>query len=137
VSRWDPEADEIRNRHPYTYGEAKAAIARASRDQDAAAQWATEAADDFAQKEHAYRVALSCEITRQHADGVAWTAAADLARGEKDVARLRMERDVAEGVKSAAEQRSWQAAANRKSLDRLVEWSMRRDLAEFYGGDPS
>ena len=59
---------------------------------------------------------------------------ADLARGDDKVARLRRERDVAEGVKEAANQASWRRAADRKDIGRLIEWSARRDLAT--GLDP-
>lgn len=92
---------------------------------------------DFARKEESYRVALAKEIVRQHAqENVAWTVAPDLARGDATVARLRMERDIAEGVKEAMQQAVWRATANRKDAQRFTEWSMRRDLAEGYGQTP-
>ena len=72
--------------------------------------------------------------TQTAPDGTAWTACGDLARGDENVARLRMERDVAEGVKEAAMQASWRRAADRKDIGRLIEWSARRDLAA--GLDP-
>lgn len=92
---------------------------------------------DFARKEESYRVALAKEIVRQHAqENVAWTVAPDLARGDATVARLRMERDIAEGVKEAMQQAVWRATANRKDAQRFTEWSMRRELAEGYGQTP-
>lgn len=92
---------------------------------------------DFARKEESYRVALAKEIVRQHAqENVAWTVAPDLARGDATVARLRMERDIAEGVKEAMQQAVWRATANRKDAQRFTDWSMRRELAEGYGTAP-
>lgn len=88
-----------------------------------------EAFVNLAEKERAYRVALARRIAELHADGIAWTACGDLARGDEKVARLRMERDVAEGVKEAAVQAAWRHAADRRALGRLVEWSARRDAA--------
>ena len=86
---------------------------------------------DFARKEESYRVALAKEIVRQHAqENVAWTVAPDLARGDATVARLRMERDIAEGVKEAMQQAVWRHTANRRDAQRFAEWSMRRNLAE-------
>lgn len=88
-----------------------------------------EAFVNLAEKERAYRVALARRITELHADGIAWTACGDLARGDEKVARLRMERDIADGVKEAAIQSSWRHAADRKALGRLVSWSASRDVA--------
>lgn len=59
---------------------------------------------DYAHKEYLYRTALSKELVRLRADGQAVTHLADIARGEPEIAKLRYERDIAEGlVKSAAE----------------------------------
>lgn len=124
TSRWDPAEDEIRDREPYDYGEAKAAEARGSRDQAKAAEWRAETAKDYGNAERAYRVALAQEIVRLREAGWPATVCADLARGDERVARLGMERRVAEGLREAAEGASWQASANRKTLERLVKWSM-------------
>lgn len=125
MSRWDPDEDEVKDTRPYDFEGAKRAVARASRDQLAAAQDGADAAQDAAEKERRYREALSAEIVRQHAEGVAWSVASDVARGVPEVARLRYERDVAQGVLKACEERSWTASANRRQLDKLVDWSMR------------
>ncbi len=66
-----------------------------------------------------------------HNNGAAWTVAQDLARGNTDVARLRRERDIAEGVKEAAVQAAWRRAADRRDVGRFMDWSARRDLAEM------
>lgn len=87
-------------------------------------------ARDFANKEESYRVALAQEIVRQHdKDGVAWTVAPDLARGDKEVAKLRRERDIAEGMKDAAFQALYRLGADRRDLSRFIDWSMRVDVA--------
>lgn len=92
-------------------------------------------ARDFAEKEERYRTALAKEIVRQHnEDGVAWSVAPDLARGDKEVARLRKERDIAEGMKDAALQALWRLAADRRDLGRFIDWSMRVDIAVHASG---
>ena len=123
--RWDPDTDEVANPEPYDFGGAKRAHARASRDQTAAADFRVKATEDYAKAERAYREALAAEIVRQHAEGAAWTTAQDLARGTKAVAELKQARDIAEGVKDAAEQLAWKASADRRGLEQLVDWSMR------------
>jgi hypothetical protein len=69
-------------------------------------------------------------IVELHDGGVAWTVAADVARGDEDVAELRRVRDIAQGLLGVAEARAFRTAADRRSLDALVSWSMRRELAE-------
>ena len=81
------------------------------------------AATDLAEKELAYRKALALEIVSKNAAGAAWTVSQDLARGEPHVAQLRYERDVAQGVLDAAEQRAWRHTADRKDALALIEWS--------------
>jgi DNA-binding transcriptional LysR family regulator len=122
---------------PYTFEQARNVAHQASSAQLAAETALKDAARDFAEKEERYRVALATEIVRQHAvEGVAWTVAPDLARGNKDVARLRRDRDIAEGVREAMQQACWRRAADRKDTQRFIDWSMRRELAEGYGSAP-
>lgn len=49
-------------------------------------------------KEQAYRVALAQYMTQARANGVPVTVLADLARGDPEIARLRMERDMAQSL---------------------------------------
>jgi hypothetical protein len=122
---------------PYDFGQARAAAAAASAAQLAAERAMKEASVDFAKKEEAYRISLAKEIVRQHAeDKVAWTVAPDLARGNVEVARLRMLRDIAEGVREASQQAAWRRAADRKDTQRFIDWSARREIAEGYGSAP-
>ena len=115
---------------PYDFQQARKAAENASRAQKAAEEFIREAARDFAVKEEAYRVALAKRIVELHAEGYAWTVCGDVARGEQHVARLRRERDIAEGVKDAAVQAAWRRAADRRDTERFIDWSMRRELAE-------
>jgi hypothetical protein len=122
---------------PYTFGQAKQAATNASQLQKLASDFVREMAASFARKEEAYRIALAEEIVRQHAEeGVAWSAAPDLARGNKRVAELRRERDIAEGMKAAAEQDSWRRAGDRQFVLEFINWSKRRELAEGAGTVP-
>lgn len=58
----------------------------------------------FAQAEHDYKVALSKRILEHRADGMPVTIISDVCRGEPEIARLRLERDISEVVyKSALE----------------------------------
>ena len=50
---------------------------------------------NLAMAESEYRIALRIEILRLHIeDGVAWTVCDSLAKGKKDVAKLRFNRDI-------------------------------------------
>lgn len=124
-SRWDPDTDEIRNPDPYDYAGAKRAAARWSRDMTAAAEFRADAAAKYAQAEHDYRLALASKIAALKAEGWPATVCADMARGDKQVAKLRLDRDVSEGVKEAAELLGWKVSGDGRRLDRLVDWSMK------------
>lgn len=115
---------------PFTFPEARAAAHHASLRQIEAERARINAATEHAAAELAYRKALAERMTIVRSEGVAWSAAADLARGDAHVAQLRFERDVAAGVLAAQEQAGFRLNADRRVLERLVEWSMRRELAE-------
>lgn len=57
--------------------------------------------------------------------GIAWSVCSDVARGDDEVAKLRYERDVAEGACEALSQAGWRHAADRKALTLLIAWSER------------
>ena len=59
---------------------------------------------DYAIKEKKYRVALSKRLLELRAQGQAVTHLADIARGMEDIAELRYERDLAEGLVRSAEE---------------------------------
>ena len=88
----------------------------------------------LAEAERVYRERLSVRITQLHAGdgetkGLAITTCETVAKGEPDVARLRYERDVQHGVVDAIRQQAFRRAADRRDVDTLLNWSMRRDLA--------
>lgn len=59
---------------------------------------------DYAIKERKYRVALSKKLTELRAAGEKVTHLADIARGIPEIADLRFDRDIAEGLKKVAEE---------------------------------
>jgi hypothetical protein len=115
---------------PWTFDEAARRCTDASRRQEQAEHAYRDATIAFAHAEEAYRRALAETILRVHADGAAWTAAGDLARGDQRVAGLRRDRDIAEGVRDALMQACWRRVADRKDAQRFADWSQRRELAE-------
>jgi hypothetical protein len=108
---------------PFDFGEARAAARKASESQAATENALLEASRAKASTERAYREALAKRILSVHDEGIAWSVASDVARGDKEVARLRYERDLAVGVFGALEQACWRHAADRKDLQRLINWS--------------
>lgn len=58
---------------------------------------------DYAVKEYNYRTALSKRLLERRAEGQPVTHLADIVKGEEDIAKLRFERDIAEGLKNSAE----------------------------------
>lgn len=119
--------------HPLDITEARAAARQASENQRFGEDQLREAYRASAEAEQSYRKALATRITELHADGAAWTVCADLARGDENVAKLRYDRDVAEGVKEAALQAAWRHSADRRDVGRFCDWSARIDLAS--GGE--
>ena len=59
---------------------------------------------DYAVKEYKYRTLLSKRLLELRANGEKVTHLADIARGMKDVAKLRFDRDIAEGLVKSAEE---------------------------------
>lgn len=58
----------------------------------------------YAQAEQDYRIALSKKILAQRAEGTPVTILSDVCRGDPEIAKLKLERDIAETVyKSAME----------------------------------
>ena len=122
-----------RNSVPWSFGESVQRCADASRRQEATEATLKEAYRDYARVQEAYSRKLAEEVTDLRSMGVAATVCLELGRGSKDVANLRMKRDIAEGVKAAAEQACWRRNADRKDTGRFSDWSQRRELAEAYG----
>lgn len=114
--------------HPLEIEDAREAAHRASELQREVEDAIREAARDAANRERAYRQALSVRILELHAEGTAITACSEIARGESTVANLRYQRDVAEGVLEAARQQAFRRGADRRDVGVLLTWSMHRDL---------
>lgn len=91
----------------------------------------------YAQRERLYRVALARKILALKVGGMAVTACEVVAKGDKAIAELRYERDIAEGVKETARHAAWRANADRRDVSDLIRWSARRDLAEYSGPSQS
>ena len=115
---------------PWDFGTAYDRCVGSSRNQESAEELIREAYENFARAEEAYRTALATQILKLKADGVAITACAEIARGDKAVAQLRRDRDIAEGVKEAATHVAWRRNADRKDAQRFADWSQRREMAE-------
>jgi len=115
---------------PWEFGLAIVRCQEASRRQSMSEVAVREAASTAALDEESYRIALAEAIVRHHSEGVAWSVAADVARGDKHVAKLRRVRDISVGVRDALGQAVWRAGADRKDAQRFADWSMRRELAE-------
>lgn len=114
---------------PLEIADARQAAHRASEVQREVEEMLRRASADLAEKERRYREKLSLRMVELHAeDGIAWTACGDIARGEEATAKLRYERDVAEGVLEAVRQQAFRRGADRRDLDTLLDWSKRRDL---------
>ena len=58
---------------------------------------------EYAKKEYEYRTALSKRLLQRKTEGYAVTNLSDIVRGEEDIAKLKFERDIAEGLKNSAE----------------------------------
>lgn len=119
--------------HPLQIEDAREAAHQASENQRNCEDRIKKASRDLAQKERTYREKLSKRILALHAGegdtpGLAISTCETVAKGEKDVARLRYERDVAAGIFEAAKQEAFRRGADRRDVDTLLNWSMKRDL---------
>lgn len=121
---------------PYDWRQAQEAQATARAEQRASEAWVIDSWKAYAAAEQAYRQALATKIVQLKADGLAVTAAGDVARGDPKIAHLKYLRDVAEGTKEAAVMGGWRASKNRNAAQTFLEWSCRRDLAEYHGQAP-
>lgn len=119
---------------PYDFAEARRQANSASERTKGAEEFFKSQARQYAEAESRYRQALAERIVELRADGQPTTLAGDLARGDKNVARLKRERDIAEGMKDASLQALWRLAADRRDLGRFIDWSMR---AAFRDESPS
>lgn len=115
-------------RQPYDFGEAVEATNAAKAAQKSAEENLKTAWRDFGAKRKAYQLKLATKIVELKAAGNAATLALDLAKGDPEVARLRYEKDVAEGVKEAALSALWRHSGDRKDLREFIQWSKTVDI---------
>jgi hypothetical protein len=121
------------NNRPYDFQEAREAETKATLAQKGAEDFIKESYRAHALAEAAYRQRLAERIVELRAEGKAATLCKDLARGDKSVTSLMVASMIADGVKEAASQAAWRHSKDRDAVQRFVEWSMRRDLAEGNG----
>jgi hypothetical protein len=114
--------------HPLEIEDARSAAHRASELQREVEDRLKDASRKLAEAERVYRKKLSERIVELKAEGMAVTMCGEVARGEKAVADLRYNRDVAAGVFEAAKQEAFRRGADRRDVDTLLNWSMKRDL---------
>lgn len=118
---------------PWSIEEAGAQLRKASRFQQEAEGQLKEAYKEAAGAEDAYRIQLAKVVTALREMGVPATVCLDLAKGAEDVAELRRARDIAVGVREAAQQACWRRAADRRDAQALAGWSERQTYAEARG----
>lgn len=115
---------------PWDFDEAREASAGAELEQRRIEDEVIRAYKSYAKAERVYKVALARRMFELKASGVAITACETLAKGDPQIAALREDRDIAEGLKETARHAAWRAQADRRDTEALIGWSMRRELAE-------
>lgn len=119
---------------PFDIADARQAVKVAGRIQEQIEDQLRDESRKLAEAERVYRQALAERIVALKAEGTAWTACGDVARGTPEVARLRMERDIQEGILDSVRQAAFRRGSDRRDLTRLIDWSARRDLADDHRG---
>ena len=114
--------------HPLQIQDARSAAFEASNLQKGVEDRIKKHSRELAEAERQYRQKLSTRMLELHAGGLAITTCETVAKGEKPVADLRYKRDVAKGVLESSKQEAFRRGADRKDIDTLLNWSMRRDL---------
>ena len=76
----------------------------------------------YAQAEHDYRIALAEKTLLERDKGTPVTICSDVCRGDRKIAKLRFERDVAEVVYKSALEAIQSIKLQIRILDNQVEW---------------
>jgi hypothetical protein len=118
---------------PWGFNEAVAASRGAELEQRRVEGEVSVAYRSAAKAQRIYAVALARHMLELKAAGMAITACEVVAKGDPRIAKLREERDIAEGLKETAKHAAWRANADRRDTTALLDWSARRDLAEYAG----
>lgn len=121
------------NNRPWDFDEARIACRKASQRQEQGEEALRKAYIDRALAQERYRKALAEKILELRGEGYPATLCLDLAKGHAEVADLRCQWDVAEGVCEALLQAAWRFTADRKDAQRFAGWSERREFAEAGG----
>ena len=121
------------NNRPWDFDEARIACRKASQRQEQSEDALRKAYVDRALAQERYRKALAEKILELRGDGYPATLCLDLAKGSQEVADLRCQWDIAEGVCEALLQACWRHTADRKDTQRFAGWSERREFAEAAG----
>lgn len=116
-----PQPMELRD--PLDYEEARAAYKESGRQRRDARVELERRIADLAEKERLYRVARAQAYVTVDAPA----AGERDAKVDEKASGARRDRDIAKGMVDAAKERLAEIDADRASLHRLVEWSMRLD----------
>lgn len=73
-----------------------------------------------AQSEYEYRVALASKMMQLKVEGMPVTIMPDLSRGDKTVAKLKLERDIAEGIADACKQAIYAIQSAMSGIQSLI-----------------
>lgn len=121
---------------PWDINEARFNLHAASAQQQSHQERQREAVRAAARAEQVYRVARARRTAELRDQGHAASLCDTLARGDEQIAMLRRAADEADGDREIAIQEGWRLHANRRDVEQLAQWSMRRELAEHGGDDP-
>lgn len=119
--------------HPLEIENARDSQFRASELQRELGNDLAKAHKELAKAEYLYRRALTERIKQLHVGegeekGMAITMCETVAKGEESIALLRRERDDRKGDLAQLEQEGFRMGADRRAIDGLIDWSMKRDL---------
>lgn len=118
---------------PWSFDEAVQAHRAAELEQRRVESEVFDAYKNAARAQHLYSVALARRMLELKAQGMAVTACETVAKGDPRIALLREERDLAEGLKETAKVAGWRVNADRRDTEALIDWSKRREIAEYAG----
>lgn len=121
------------NGQPWSFAEALKASRDAETEQRRVESEVSTAYRQWGRAQNLYAVALARRIFELKTQGIAVTACETLAKGDPRIAELREARDIAEGLKETSKVAAWRVNADRRDVNDLLSWSMRRDLAEYSG----
>jgi len=75
---------------------------------------------DSAQTEHDYRIAVAIKVLELRSEGVPVTIISDITRGDKVIANLKLQRDIARGMSDSCNQAIQAIRASMSGLQSLI-----------------